>query len=282
MHSKKGIIWTTLIGIVIASLVIIYVVIPILAAGYRIIVPQPDYTTIQGYQRLFDAIQNTPEGKTAYVPLNLKMGFKITTSQSDVSCLPNCLCLCKNYGNAGGGAITSGCFAKIYLEKCPKKPIFLSGEYTTSQLYPASDKPALLTVSEEKDRILVSGDYIGRCINIFDYDQCVSADGCVASFSNDSHYDSVLKKQVYTVTDVCKICSPDPSCSSYSYNEYSIENAVQTGGSIKIPQGSSKYSKAQNQCSKNPCKVAGGCEWIEDESSKTGSCQPKPAAQTSP
>jgi len=126
MRSKKAIAWSTLIGMVIAALIIVYVVVPILGMAFRLLVPPIHPATLQSYERMWYASQNIEnffengKNKGIVIPVQIHPDYKITTGRQDPGCGENCLCLCKANiaGDRFGLDVKSGCVLKTYRQRC--------------------------------------------------------------------------------------------------------------------------------------------------------------------
>ena len=162
MRSKKAIVWSTLIGITIASLILINVIVPILAAGYRILFPEPNYSSLQGFDRLSYAAMNAPYNGKMIVPIDLENGLKITTNANDPNCAINCLCLCKADGFASGQK-QPGCLIRMYKETCFDSPVNFHGQFSTITPGVMINVVAILQVSRSTSAIDVTGEYSGKC-----------------------------------------------------------------------------------------------------------------------
>jgi len=285
MNSKKALIWSTLIGIVIASIVIIFVVLPLLSAGYRLIFPQPDYATLQGFERLWTAIESATD-KPSYIPISLKSGFKITTNPFDSNCIENCICLCKE-----DNLKNKGCILRIYNEKCTKNGINLNGEFSLSifkELYHGDlqkeDVPALLEVSKKSGGTIdIAGKYLGKC-NFDNYEGCISSGECFAKF----RYLSVTLAKIPVgkmQSFGCSTCqdnlltpegkTAEVYCERYSYYELQ-KDEDKFESSFIIPFDFPEYENAVKQCSKDPCglKARGyECSFEYDEEANAGTCK---------
>jgi len=269
MHSKKAALATvieTLIGVVIASIVIIFVALPIISAGYRLLFPQPDYATLQGFERLWTAIDSVTEKETFYIPVQIMRGFKITTSDSDKNCVENCICLCKmQYG--------TGCLQKIYSEHCAKNKIFMDGELWVPSVF-------LLEVSKTDKGIYLKGKYSEEAETALLYEECIKKQDHFTRFPVDET-SCLLCTDTLQVGD-SSFKDVEVGCERYSYytsteTEYSAGTSTPTGQRIikqlSLPEFSSYIELAKTQCELDPCKLKESkklkCEWDE----KTNSCK---------
>jgi len=261
MHSKKAALATvieTLIGVVIASIVIIFVALPIISAGYRLLFPQPDYATLQGFERLWTAIDSVTEKETFYIPVQIMRGFKITTSDSDKNCVENCICLCKmQYG--------TGCLQKIYSEHCAKNKIFMDGELWVPSVF-------LLEVSKTDKGIYLKGKYSEEAEKKKIFENCIK-EGKFTSFPV-TETSCMECKDKLEVDIGGNAVSKDVGCERYSYSV--TEGVVEPYYKIKqlsLPESSSDIELAKTQCELDPCKLKESkklkCEWDE----KTNSCK---------
>jgi len=274
MRSKKAIIWGTLIGLVIASIVIVFVVVPILAAGYRILFPQPDYATLNGFDRLSSAIQNA-ELRVNYVPFQITRGFKVTTNENDKSCVKNCICLCKM-------TLGKGCLNRIYKETCSPNNIKMQGELWVPSVF-------LFEVSKSGDNVILEGDYSDDAVRLKNFQDCVGS-GKFTSFPvTDRSCMACTDKLEIGRTDLGNMHEIEVGCGRYSYLDNTYETGAGTEGpyleetekAISLPKGSFDIDLAKAQCQQDPCNLAETkkikCIW--DDAS--GSCVSSTSLQSS-
>jgi hypothetical protein len=282
MHSKKAIVLSTLIGLVVVSIIVVFVVVPLFEAGYNLIVTKPDYASLQGFERLSYAIQNAEEGKTSYIPVGIDQGFKITTQNFDKSCLRNCICLCK-----ADSANQNGCLIKIYMEKCSASDILLNGEFSPSKFGAGKAQvPALLQVSKSGKTIQISGDYVGAC-NFDTFDKCMAADNCFVKVGEKSIAGLILPSYYFE----CMPCRdelpnslniPKVDCQRYSYYEtQAVTSGITTIDKFSVSVDNPYIDYSASQCGKDPCGLRPkgfDCQW----DGNNGECKAKPAPSPAP
>ncbi len=265
MQGKKGIVWSTIIGIVIASIVIIYVVMPLLSAGYRIIIPRPDYSTIQGFERLENAMGNVDEwGAPVYVPVDIRSGFKITTNKFDSNCVENCICLCKQ-GSPSSLIQPFGCLSKIYKERCFRSSVDLQGEFSPT----GANDVVILEVEGTDEGIQVSGEYAGKC-NFDNFQDCMAGDECFVMLTNDEPSATIggAKRESFQCKPCSNVLVGDMSCERYAYHrQRRIKEPMgdwEYSDSVGIPYEHSHIDKAASQCKSDPCGLSAKgitCVW---------------------
>lgn len=302
MRNKKALIWSLLIGIVVASIILITVIIPLLASAYRIVVPRPDYSTTEGFARLWDAMKEydswAQPGSPVYIPVDIKSGLKITTSVSDDYCPDKCICLCKS-----DAVSTKGCARRMYQKKCIRGGI-------DSSFTEMIGAPGVVFAQVSKDstgKVIIRGDFKGVCKSSI-FSQCAAMDLCFYEFSK---FGALVD---LTVDDLppCNGCSDvlavgkgsidefnslsggfhaeNVLCERYSYYK-TVKEKLVIGGpdvietSFKVPLDISysipekvDINNVKQQCQDDPCKIKqrpgiNNCVWKDDTANNVGTCE---------
>lgn len=314
MASKKGVFWETLIGVVIVGLIIAFLLVPIFQGIISLMMPSPDYASVQGFERVWDSIQKVQEGKTVYVPLDIKSGYKITTGKFDSLCKNKCICLCQEdtpvKTSSGDIETKQGCSLKIFRQHCSRSEINMPQGKFASDLLREVNVVLFKVVKSAGGSVTITGDYSGSCLAL-DFDKCFSDyDSCFFRFRGSG---ITLGKMDQEVPHDCVGCvdyllegkgtvkdflaagtgftKKKVDCERYSYyldiTTFATDE-VETGFSIPLdyshPITGANIEKIKKQCeTEDPCKLKDKgitCKWEEDATAKTGTC--KTATTTSP
>ncbi|MBW3022882.1 hypothetical protein KY308_02165 [Candidatus Woesearchaeota archaeon] len=194
MHSKKAIeiSLTTVLGLAVAAIVLVFVIIPVLGKLYAFLVPKPDYTSEQAFNRVTYMLGSSEEG-SIQIPVQLSPDFKIT--YDDPGCAKGCVCLCSS----------QGCARKVYKKTCYKEePIFYEGGASTG-----IGAITYIYISRTS-----KGFQIPSCSYYQTNETSCRADNnlkCIYIYPNKAFFDSR--------TGYCTGCSAIKSCSDYAYSQ---------------------------------------------------------------